>query len=147
MSVGRVKCLLVAVFSLFSCLIFGQGEPNTQAHPPKSFDANEVIYLHETGLWQAVLSRCEVFLSRTVAEDEAKFYWGTEADEIIDVSVDISAGRKGRAKRGKAKRGKGREKRENGMGISAARVSKRSATANGRAVFPFSPFPPFCCGT
>jgi hypothetical protein len=58
-------------------------------------DANEVIYLHEKGLWQAVLSRCEVFLSRTVAEDEAKFYRGTEADEIIDVSVDIS----GRTKR------------------------------------------------
>jgi len=56
-------------------------------------DANEVIYLHETGLWQTVLSRCEVFLARTVAEDEAKFYRGTEADEIIDVSVDISAGR------------------------------------------------------
>lgn len=56
-------------------------------------DANEVIYLHETGLWQVVLSRCEVFLGRTVAEDEAKFYRGTEADEIIDVSVDISAGR------------------------------------------------------
>jgi hypothetical protein len=56
-------------------------------------DANEVIYLHETGLWQAVLSRCEVFLSRTVAEVEAKFYRGTEADEIIDVSEDIAAGR------------------------------------------------------
>jgi hypothetical protein len=56
-------------------------------------DANEVIYLHETGLWQAVLSRCEVFLSRTVAEDEARFYRGTDADEVIDVSVDISAGR------------------------------------------------------
>ena len=39
-------------------------------------DANEVIYLHETGLWQAVLSRCEVYLARTVAEDEAKFYRG-----------------------------------------------------------------------
>jgi hypothetical protein len=56
-------------------------------------DANEVIYLHETGLWQAVLSRCEVYLARTVAEDEAKFYRGSEADEIIDLSDDITKGR------------------------------------------------------
>jgi hypothetical protein len=26
-------------------------------------DANEVIYLHETGLWQAVLSRCSLVVS------------------------------------------------------------------------------------
>jgi len=39
-------------------------------------DANEVIYLHETGLWQAVLSRCEVHLAGTVAEVEAKYYQG-----------------------------------------------------------------------
>lgn len=45
-------------------------------------DANEVIYLHETGPWQAVLARCEVFIARTVAEDEAKFYRGKGADEI-----------------------------------------------------------------
>lgn len=56
-------------------------------------DANEVIYLHETGLWQAVLSRCEVYLARTVAEEEAKFYRGSEADEIIDLSNDITKGR------------------------------------------------------
>jgi hypothetical protein len=56
-------------------------------------DANEVIYLHETGLWQAVLSRCEVYLARTVAEDEARFYQGSEADEIIDLSEDIRQGR------------------------------------------------------
>jgi hypothetical protein len=56
-------------------------------------DANEVIYLHETGLWQAVLSRCEVYLARTVAENEARFYRGSEADEIIDLSDDITQGR------------------------------------------------------
>jgi hypothetical protein len=56
-------------------------------------DANEVIYLHETGVWQAVLSRCEVYLARTVAEDEARFYRGSEADEIIDLSDDITQGR------------------------------------------------------
>jgi hypothetical protein len=56
-------------------------------------DANEVIYLHEMGLWQAVLSRCEVHLARTVAEDEAKFYRGREADEVIDLSEDVTQGR------------------------------------------------------
>ena len=44
---GRVKCLLVAVFSLFSCTIFGQGQPGTDAKTEKSsFDANEVIFGH-----------------------------------------------------------------------------------------------------
>jgi hypothetical protein len=56
-------------------------------------DANEVIYLHETGLWQPVLARCEVYLARTIAEDEAKFYRGSEANEIIDLSEDITQGR------------------------------------------------------
>jgi F-type H+-transporting ATPase subunit a len=47
MSAKRVKCLLVAVFSLFSCVIFGQGEPGAEAKPEKnSFDANEVIFGH-----------------------------------------------------------------------------------------------------
>src|SRR5262249_4708494 len=56
-------------------------------------DANEVIYLHETGLWQAVLSRCEVYLARTIADAEARYYRGSEADEIIDLSDDIAQGR------------------------------------------------------
>ncbi len=56
-------------------------------------DANVVIHLHETGLWQALLSRCEVTLARTVAEDEVKFYRGTDAEEIIDLSEDIAQGR------------------------------------------------------
>jgi len=43
MLIGHVKCLLVAVFSLFSCFIFGQGEPKAKK---KSFDANEVIFGH-----------------------------------------------------------------------------------------------------
>src|SRR6266853_1848567 len=47
MDVTRFKCLLVAVFSLFSSFSFGQGEPGTQAHPGKKrFDANEVIFGH-----------------------------------------------------------------------------------------------------
>jgi F-type H+-transporting ATPase subunit a len=44
---GWVKSLLVAVFSLFSCFIFGQGQPGTETKPKKnSFDANEVIFGH-----------------------------------------------------------------------------------------------------
>jgi F-type H+-transporting ATPase subunit a len=46
MTVARVKCLLVLIFSLFSRLIFAQGEPSTQSEPPKSFDADEVIFGH-----------------------------------------------------------------------------------------------------
>ena len=46
MTVGRIKCLLVLIFSLFSRLIFAQGEPSTQSEPPKSFDADEVIFGH-----------------------------------------------------------------------------------------------------
>lgn len=47
MIVGRVKCLLVAVFSLFSCFIFGQGNPQPEGKAKKkSLDANEVIFGH-----------------------------------------------------------------------------------------------------
>jgi F-type H+-transporting ATPase subunit a len=46
MTVGRVKCLLVLILSLFSRIIFAQGEPSTQVEPPKSFDADEVIFGH-----------------------------------------------------------------------------------------------------
>jgi len=44
---GRVKCLLVAVFSLFSCFVFGQGQPQEGEQTKKnSFNANEVIFGH-----------------------------------------------------------------------------------------------------
>ncbi|HEY0433277.1 MAG TPA: F0F1 ATP synthase subunit A [Chitinophagaceae bacterium] len=46
MRVGRVKCLLVAVFSLFSCAILAQGEPGEGKKEKKGFDANEVIFGH-----------------------------------------------------------------------------------------------------
>ena len=47
MVVGRVKCLLVAVFSLFSCFVFGQGQPGEgEPAKKKTFDANEVIFGH-----------------------------------------------------------------------------------------------------
>src|SRR5262249_22263379 len=41
------KCLLAAVFSLFSCVIFGQGQQhNEPKSEKKAFDANEVIFGH-----------------------------------------------------------------------------------------------------
>lgn len=58
MNVGRVKCLLVAAFSLFSVFIFGQEGSHHDKHIPnqsekeeakedtKKFDANEVIFGH-----------------------------------------------------------------------------------------------------
>jgi F-type H+-transporting ATPase subunit a len=46
MGSGTVKSLLVAVFSLFSTLIFAQGQGSPGAEPKKTFDANEVIFGH-----------------------------------------------------------------------------------------------------
>jgi F-type H+-transporting ATPase subunit a len=46
MTVRWVKWLSVLIFSLFSRFIFAQGEPSTQSEPPKSFDADEVIFGH-----------------------------------------------------------------------------------------------------
>lgn len=53
-------------------------------------DANAVIFLFENGLWQQVLARCEVHLSRIVAEDEVRYYRGREADKLIDLSNDVT---------------------------------------------------------
>ena len=42
-----VKCLLVAAFSLFSGVVFAQGQPGETEKPKKqSFNANEVIFGH-----------------------------------------------------------------------------------------------------
>jgi hypothetical protein len=56
-------------------------------------DANAVIFLFENGLWQSVLARCEIYLSRIVAEDEVKYYHGRDADKLIDLSQDIQQGK------------------------------------------------------
>lgn len=56
-------------------------------------DANVVIFLFENDLWQPVLARCEIHLSRIVAEDEVRYYHGREADKLIDLSDDITQGR------------------------------------------------------
>lgn len=55
-------------------------------------DANVVIYLHQQSLWQPVLDRCEIFLSRIVAEQEVRYYEGDEFDENIDLTPDIDSG-------------------------------------------------------
>jgi len=46
MGPGMAKSLLVAVFSLFSILIFAQGQGSPGAEPKPEFDANEVIFGH-----------------------------------------------------------------------------------------------------
>ncbi len=56
-------------------------------------DANIIIYLHEIDLWQRLLDRYEVILSRTVAEHEAIFYEVGEERHEIDLTTAISDGR------------------------------------------------------
>jgi hypothetical protein len=57
------------------------------------FDANVVIALFERGLWQAVLSRCELVLAQTVV-GEADFYVDHDGvRHTIDLQPDIDAGR------------------------------------------------------
>src|SRR5438552_5507515 len=47
MFIGRAKCLLVVIFSLFSSFVFAQAQPGETAQTKKrSFDANEVIFGH-----------------------------------------------------------------------------------------------------
>ncbi|HEU5116756.1 MAG TPA: hypothetical protein VFT74_08795 [Isosphaeraceae bacterium] len=56
-------------------------------------DANIVILLHEFGIWPRLLERCEVYLARTVAEDEAVFFEQDGDQQPIDLSDDISNNR------------------------------------------------------
>lgn len=56
-------------------------------------DANIVIQLFELGLWDQIVERCEILLSRTVAEHEAKYFSGATGDQLIDLTKDIEEGR------------------------------------------------------
>jgi len=49
-------------------------------------DANVVIELFELGLWDTVIEKCEIILSRTVAENEVKFFCKNGLQEDIDLS-------------------------------------------------------------
>lgn len=56
-------------------------------------DAGVVIRLHEFGIWKQVLDKCDVHLSRIVAEKEVLFEPGDEGGygDDIDLSADISS--------------------------------------------------------
>jgi len=53
------------------------------------FDANIVIKLHELGLWQKVIAKCEAHLSSIVINNEVKYWHGEEQDKLIDLSDDV----------------------------------------------------------
>lgn len=55
-------------------------------------DANEVIHLHEFGIWSKFISECEVHLPRTVVE-ESNFYEKDGERHYIDLGEDVSTGR------------------------------------------------------
>jgi len=57
-------------------------------------DAGVVIHLHELGLWNQVRDKCDIHLSRIVAEKEVFFQPGDEGEygEDIDLSTDIIDG-------------------------------------------------------
>ncbi len=56
-------------------------------------DANIVIYLHQIGIWSYVVDRCEIVLSRIVADQEALFYEIDDERHEIDLSTDVAANR------------------------------------------------------
>ena len=57
-------------------------------------DANVVIYLFEVGLWDKLVDRCEVLLSRIVAEREAQFYEDDDGEKhYFELQPDIISGR------------------------------------------------------
>jgi len=57
------------------------------------FDANVVILLFRLGIWEPVVGRCEILLSRTVAETEADFYVTDDGERHeIDLGPCVEAG-------------------------------------------------------
>ena len=55
------------------------------------FDAGVVIRLHEFDIWEQVRDRCDIYLSRIVAEKEVLFQPGDEDEygKDINLSSDI----------------------------------------------------------
>jgi hypothetical protein len=61
-------------------------------------DAGVVITLHQLGLWQQVVDRCDIHVSRVVAEVESLFHIDANSEpgdygQDIDLGPDIAAGR------------------------------------------------------
>jgi hypothetical protein len=56
-------------------------------------DANVVIYLFDLGIWEKLVEKCNVHLSRTVAEQEALFHETEEGRCPIDLRAQIDSGR------------------------------------------------------
>lgn len=60
-------------------------------------DAGVVITLHQLGIWRQVVDRCDVHVSRVVAEVESLFHRDPNDDpdeygEDIDIQPDIASG-------------------------------------------------------
>ena len=68
-------------------------------------DAGVVFQLFELGLWDQIIDRCDIILSRIVAEKEVKYFHGEEADEQIDLTPYVVAGRSKPARGGQVKTG------------------------------------------
>jgi hypothetical protein len=61
-------------------------------------DAGEVITPHQLGLWRQVVDRCEIHVSRVVAEVEALYHVDAAGEpgdygQDIDLGHDIDSGR------------------------------------------------------
>jgi hypothetical protein len=55
-------------------------------------DANVVIELFEHGIWDGVVTRCDIYIARSVAR-EASFYEKDGQRHVIDLQVDADAQR------------------------------------------------------
>jgi hypothetical protein len=55
-------------------------------------DANVIIYAHELGIWDDLIDKCEITITRTVLEEET-YYWFDEQDtpHRIDLNDNINA--------------------------------------------------------
>ena len=57
-------------------------------------DANVIIKAHELGIWEQLINRCHITISRSVAEDEANYWEDSQGIRYnIDLAKDIQAGR------------------------------------------------------
>ncbi len=59
--------------------------------PRLLLDANVIIYAHELGIWDKLVEKCEITITRTILEDEA-YYWydDQERPHAIDLNHNIN---------------------------------------------------------